>query len=348
MRKDKPTVMLLYGGAGCEANVSKTGALYLRTLIDESEFNLIPVFISTGGEWSIKEPSDRYSARDHKPVIPICKGGVGGIVSEGGFIGIDAAFPLLHGDLGEDGVIQGTLRAFNIPYVGADTYTGPVAMDKAYTKIIAESLGIRTAAFVLGIRGTAEYSKERTRRIAEEKFGYPMFIKPARLGSSVGAFSVSCPEEFDSAYDTADRLSDGRVLIEELLDISVEAECAVFKVKNKEIITDFGGISCNYGFYDYDKKYSEGSDATVSESISIDPVIRNIMHRSASLLSDYLGIRHLGRFDFFITRDKDVIFNEINTMPGFTSGSLYPRLLTRSGIDPHDAVRAMLWDAIDG
>lgn len=346
MKKGKPRVILLYGGKGCESRVSEDGAIYLRSLIDGDSYDLIPVFIAKSGEWFIKEPQDKLNPTDESSVSPAVKDGRGGLITAQGFVPVDAAFPLLHGDFGEDGVIQGALAGANIPYVGADTYAGAVAMDKAYTKIIAESLDVRTAKYVLGIRGSKSHGKEQARLLSEELFGYPMFIKPARLGSSVGASCVMSAEGFSPAYDAADAVSDGRVLIEELIDIQIEAECALYRVKNKDIITDCGGISCSFGFYDYDKKYSGEGGALVSDSIQIDPVARDIMRGYAHRLADALGLRHLSRIDFFVTRRGEVLFNEINTMPGFTEGSLYPKLLMRAGIKPRDAVREMLEDVI--
>ena len=367
MKKQKPRVLLLYGGKGCESSVSERGAVYLRSLIDRDKFELIPVFIDRRGEWFVREPEDFSNNTSHplatpagaelltegvgahkneESVSPATVGGAGGIVTKDGFLKIDCAFPLLHGDFGEDGIIQGALAAANIPYVGADTYLGPLAMDKAYTKIIAESLGIRCARSVLGIRGSSEHSREKAKLLAEEKLGYPMFIKPARLGSSVGARCVVGAEDFFAAYDSADSLSDGRVLIEELVDIALEAECAVFRVKNKEIITDIGGISCTSGFYDYGKKYSGERGALVSDTVKVDSRVQSTIREYAKKLSDALGIRHLSRIDFFVTRDGEVLFNEINTMPGFTEGSLYPKLLKKAGIDPAEAVTEMLEDAM--
>ena len=345
MKIAKPTVLLLYGGKGCEADVSENGAIYLRSLIPTDSYNLIPVFIDKRGGWFIKEPGDSAQPSPEAAVTPAIKGGLGGIITNGDFLEVDCAFPLLHGDFGEDGVIQGALAAANIPYVGADNYLGPLAMDKAYTKIIAESLGIKCAKSVLGIRGSDSYGRDSVKCIAERNFGYPMFIKPARLGSSVGASAVLCEEDFLRAYSAADAVCDGRVLIEELVDIALEAECAVFRVKNKEIITDFGCISCKCGFYDYGKKYSGESGASVSDFSDIDPQAKSIMREYSSRLTDVLGIRHLARIDFFITKKGEVLFNEINTMPGFTGGSLYPKLLARAGIDPSWAVSQMIEDA---
>ena len=345
MKSTKSTALLLYGGKGCEADVSEKGAIYLRSLIPSDSYNLIPVFIDKRGGWFIKEPGNTAPPSPESAVTPAIKGGLGGISTSDGFLWADCAFPLLHGDFGEDGVIQGALAAANIPYVGADNYLGPLAMDKAYTKIIAESLGVKCAKSVLAIRGSDLYGMDRAKRIAEETFGYPMFIKPARLGSSVGASAVLREEDFLRAYSAADAVCDGRVLIEELVDIATEAECAVFRVKNKEIITDFGSISCNFGFYDYEKKYSGESGASVSDFSDIDPRTKGIMREYSSRLTDVLGIRHLARIDFFITKKGEVLFNEINTMPGFTCGSLYPKLLERAGIDPSWAVSQMIEDA---
>ena len=348
MQKRKPTVLLIYGGVGVERDVSVMSAQNLYSLLDKNEFEPLPIFISRSGAWlrteSVYSPSESEE-KTLSNVHPAIKDGCGGIFTDGEFIPVDVAFPMLHGDGGEDGTVQGALECAKIKFVGPDFYSGPVTMDKAFTKIIAERLGIPTARFTLGIEGTSLYSKESAIDRAEELFGYPMFIKPARLGSSIGASRADDREAALIAYGEAKAFSD-RVLIEELVDIEKEAECAYFKVKNKELITDLAEISCSLGFYDYDKKYFTPEGVTLNEVAKIDPDTKALIKGYVRTLAEYLGVRHLGRFDFFISRDGRVLFNEVNAIPGFTKTSLYPALLKEAGLSPTLAVSLMIKDAL--
>ena len=348
MQKTKNTVLLIFGGRGAEHDVSKMSAEYLFTLLDREAFEVIPIFITREGRWlKLDTPkiSGEHDTEDLREVHLGQRQGVGGITEGNKFTRVDAAFPILHGDFGEDGVVQGALENAKIKFVGSDNYSGPITMDKAFTKIIAERLGIPTARFVLGIDGAQSYSKEETLNRAERLFGYPMFIKPSRLGSSIGAGRACGREEASALYDKALEYSP-RVLIEELVDIDKEVECAYFKVKNKEIITDLAEISCSFGFYDYDKKYLGQSGASLSPTADTSRRIREAVKGYTKLLAEYIGVRHLGRFDFFITRDGRILFNEINAIPGVTVGSLYPALLEKSGITAADAVNLMIKDAL--
>lgn len=347
MQKTKPTILLIYGGRGVERDVSVMSASYLFSLIDSEEFVTIPVFISERGSWLKTDRIFHPTQSEENSLSEVHLGildGRGGIFEGQRFIPVDAAFPMLHGDFGEDGVVQGALSCAKINFVGPDVYSGSLTMDKAYTKIIAERLGIPTARFVLGIEGSSHYSASEALSRAEEEFGYPMFIKPARLGSSIGASRADNRESATLAYDAAKLYSD-RVLIEELVDIDKEVECGYFKVKNKEIITDLAEISCSFGFYDYERKYFCESGASLCTQAEVDEKIREAVKQYSKLLAEYLGIRHLSRIDFFITREGRVVFNEINAIPGFTSSSMYPLLIKEAGLDPHLAVSLMIKDA---
>ena len=245
----KKTVMLIYGGEGYERDISIKSAENLSRLIDTDKYKLLYVEISKSGAWYLR---GGINSRDTGATLtyPVLLGGASGILVNGVLIHIDAAVIALHGDHGEDGMIQGALAAAHIKYVGQDVYAAAATSDKAYTKLIAERLGIRTAGWLLAVS-----EDEKTARIrAEEKLGYPMFIKPARLGSSFGAHPVRSREDFDFAYLDAQKYGDGRVLIEELIDISYELECALFD-DGVRIISPNGRILSDGRFYDYKSKY---------------------------------------------------------------------------------------------
>ena len=351
------TVSLIFGGRGYEHEVSVTGAEYLFSLLDRRA--LTPVFISPDGVWKIpkdytvdphpcmsfRQILDKISDGDTVTVFPYYNGFEGGFVTEDrGIIPCSVAIPLLHGEWGEDGTVQGALESAFIPYVGCRVTAGALCIDKVLTKAVASSLGIKTAPHVT-VRSDSEQDVAEAIDTAEKTLGYPMFVKPIRLGSSVGAGSA------DSPIELAERIRDalktgGGAMIEKKIDLLCEAECAVYKTKSKELISGVGGIVSLGGFYDYERKYSGGKGSTVLNKIDITHDQSDTVRRFTKLLSDAIGIRHLGRFDFFVTVDGEVIFNEINTFPGFTSGSLWPRLIRDAGLDPKDAVYGMIEDAL--
>ena len=348
----KNTVALIFGGRGYEHDVSVEGAKFVFPLIDRSRYKALPIYIKKSGEWTIPKggvsasPEEIVTEKvDLEVVHPTFAKRVGGISYGDKFIPIRCAFPLLHGDYGEDGVIAGVLKNSNIPFIGCDVEAGALCSDKAYTKIVAEHLGIPTAKWTLGY-GSTIASARRAKERAEKLFSYPMFIKPCGLGSSVGASPVRSESEFDVAYLKAARLGCGRVLIEELISIEKELECAYFATKGKELFTNLGQISCNSSFYDYSEKYSNASSARVDATSDATEKITEKIKEYSKLLTDIIGIRDIARIDYFLTRDGEIIFNEINTMPGFTGGSLYPRLLETCGINPSRLVNLLISNRI--
>lgn len=350
---EKFNLALLFGGRGYERDVSISGAEFLLSKVDKEKYKTTLVHITEEGEWQIPlEETDSIAALVKQTckataVAPVFIGGRGGLVSRGGFTEISVAFPLLHGDYGEDGIVQGALENARIPFVGQGTKTGALLSDKIYTKIVAEHLGIPTAKWTLGIRDSRIYTKSRAKATAEKAFSYPIFLKPSSLGSSVGASAVLCEEGFDPAYTLAESLGDGRVLLEECLDVKRELECAYFSAFGKELFTNIGEISYTDGFYDYDSKYSGASKASVRTAADITCETRKqILEYSKSLVS-YFGIRDLSRIDFFLTQDGRLLFNEINTLPGFTESSLYPRLLEEAGVDTQSLITSLLQNAME-
>ena len=337
--KNRRNVALLYGGRGAEHDVSVSGAKFVYPLIDGEHFDTLPIYIKRDGEMLLLRPSD-----DPTSGIPteLCRGG---IRLGGERIAVHAALPLLHGEHGEDGSLQGALLHSDIPFVGCGVHAGALTSDKAFTKLIAESLGIPTTEWILSVDGGDAMGREVSRRRAELAFGYPMFIKPARQGSSIGAHSVSTPSELDEAYTDAARCGDGRVIIERRADVKFEIECAYFGTKSKVLFTKVGEIPSNGRFYDYSGKYTTG-DFSPRAGSPLDTVIGDAVRAYSRTLCEYIGIRHLARFDFFLTEDDRLVFNEINTMPGFTSGSLYPAMLECEGISAASAIDLLIRDVI--
>ena len=328
----KARIALIYGGKSSEHNVSVKGYEYISELLKDSDYDILPVYIDKTGEWFI-----RLKGADI-PAYPTRKMS-GSLYTGYGFIKIDAAIPLLHGEGGEDGSVQGALEIAKIPYVGAKVCASALCLDKTYTKTVAESLGIPT---VPSVSFSRSIQTELALKDCSEKLGFPMFIKARRLGSSVGAYPARDETEFRDAFPRAVSEGDKLVLVEKFLSKKRELECAFCEIKGQRIITPPGEILVD-GFYGYNEKYG-GQTRTEAKADVAEDVLKKTEEYSCAL-ADALELRHLARIDYFLT-DEGVFFNEINTFPGFTGESLYPKMLLEYGIDPASAIISFVEDAL--
>lgn len=324
----KKTVALIFGGEGFEHKISEMSAANLYGLIDASLYSVRPVGISNDGYWYIyKGHKDKISngswAFDTKnliPAYPVKMNGACGFITDSGIIPIDCAIPCLHGDFGEDGTIQGALTSAGIAYIGQSVCASAITNDKIYSKLIAEHLGVPTAKWSY----TPSNDAKEAKRMAEAKLGYPMFIKPVSLGSSYGASPVFSPEDFENAYSEAQRF-DSKILAEELIPFEYEIECAMLEDGTMRF-SPGGRILSNGKFYDYDSKYRAQSSPKTEAFSGKDNETEERITEYSKRLSDFIGLKYLSRLDFFVTKDKKIYFNEINTFPGMTETSLYPKL----------------------
>lgn len=340
MQRKSSAVLLLYGGAGREHEISCRSAANVLLALNKAGVNALPVGIGKDGIFRLHpdvsaaireaEAGALLVHRDGGAVFPGRLRETGCLLSEGGAIPIRCALPILHGDRGEDGEIQGLLSAAGIPYIGCDTRAGALCADKSAVKAIASRLGIPTARWVV----SGEKDPERARLAAEKELFYPLFCKPLFLGSSVGASSAPDRESFAASYAGAAQY--GRVLVEEAVDVACELEVAYIGLSGG-ICTSPGAVVCD-GCYSYDEKYGGGSRAAVLT----DPLAEGRISESAAALCrryaerlvSAAGLRDLSRIDFFLDRRGRVLFNEINTLPGLTEISLYPRLAASAGYPP--------------
>ena len=338
MRDTRPAVALIFGGMGYEREISISGAPYLHSLIDKTKYKVIPILIESSGVMTEAEISGG-NVKDTGVAAHLFRMfGRGGVIAEGDFTPLAAAIPLLHGDLGEDGTLQGALTTVGIPYIGCDPSAGSLCLDKIFTKIIAEHLGIPVAKYRTYIEN-CDTSPDIPE--FEKHLGYPMFVKPARLGSSVGISLAKDRASLEKAIAEAKEVGSGRVLIEECIKVKEEAEVAFLELSGKRIFTAPGSVSGTDGFYDFSKKY-QSTTAQISEVAGTTQKQAELIEKYSMALASFIGLRHISRIDFFISEDGGVIFNEINTFPGFTVGSLYPRLLKKAGIDPALAINSLI------
>ena len=335
----KLNVCILFGGISPEHEVSLRSAESVLNHIDKDKYNILPVGITKAGQWIYFGGTD-YSmlpAGTWMDCPGNCPAAISPVRGQGLLrfdadtvtaAPIDVAFPVLHGENGEDGAMQGLLQMAGIPYVGPHVSASAVAMDKTLTKLVIDKEGIPQAAWE-PVR--AEELPEKMASIVaslEARFAYPMFVKPAGTGSSVGVSKAADREKLKAAITAAAKF-DSKILVEEFIK-GKEIEVAV--LGNAEPVASVcGEIDSGAEFYDYDAKYiTDTSTAYIPARISQD--LQDRIREAAVRVFKAVGCQGLSRVDFFATEDGRLVFNEINTIPGFTSISMYPKLFTASGI----------------
>ena len=343
----KGSLAFIYGGRGLEREVSLLGADFLLPIIEKSGYGCIPIYVTSDGRWLVSRHGndfvrpDIYGSGECAGLINL--GGRGGICLGGEIVMIDVAFPLLHGDFGEDGSIQGALETAAIPFIGEGVYTSAFCLDKAACRTLADGLSIEGARWISPPLGMDAC---QTADMAEMRLEYPMFIKPTSLGSSIGASRIDDRDAFIKAYiDASDNLR-RRVMIEELVDIDCELEIGVIRRKGKYIFTKIGKIKNETGFYSYVEKYSGDSITEVDPDYAATQEIEKTILDKAEALASSIGLRSLARMDFFLDKKGRIYFNEINTMPGFTRSSLFWRMFSKIGISPLELVEILISEAL--
>lgn len=346
----KLSVCVLFGGISPEHDVSLRSAEFVLNSLNPEKFNVFPVGITKNGDWILYGGTD-YSLlpsgewKNHPDnrraaISPVR--GQGLLSFEGDCVvreWIDVVFPVLHGENGEDGAMQGLLQMAGIPYVGPHVSASAVAMDKTLTKLVADQAGVRQADWLLVRSGDVDSHLDATMDLVEQKFSYPVFVKPAGTGSSVGVSKACNREELKSALLCAGTY-DRKILVEEFIH-GREVEVAVMG-NESPVASICGEIDSGAEFYDYDAKYiTDTSVAYIPARIS--DSVAEIVRDAAVRIYTAIGCQGLSRVDFFVTYEGDeVVFNEINTLPGFTSISMYPKLFAASGIPADQLVEELL------
>ena len=322
----KLNIGLIYGGKSTEYEVSLRSAKSVLDALDKEKYNVRLIHVLKTGEWVTTTDLSEIDLTlvENKETMKVVPGQQ--FETETTNIKLDSIFSVLHGTYGEDGNVQGLLECANVAYVGCDTRGSAVAMDKDVTKRLLDYHHIQVADGVVVHR----YEKsEVDYNLIEEALGLPMFIKPANQGSSVGVSKVNNEKEFNSALNSAFDFDD-KVLIEAAI---VGREIEVSVLGNDELTVSVPGeIVSNVDFYDYESKYltDDGATLIIPAKLTEDETtkIRAVAENTYRTL-DCLGY---ARVDVFLTESGEVIVNEINTLPGFTSISMYPKLMEESGI----------------
>ena len=336
----KLSVCILFGGRSPEHAVSLRSAEAVLNNIDHKKYNVFPVGITRDGDWILfggKDysllPTGAWERHPHNRRAAISPVRGQGLLSfEGDCVvreWIDVVFPVLHGENGEDGAMQGLLKLAGIPYVGPHVSASAVAMDKTLTKLVVDHAGVPQAAWHLVRRGELKNHAEKVLDALEKKFPYPMFVKPAGTGSSVGVSKAADREALAKALTAAAKY-DTKVLVEEFIH-GREIEVAVMG-NGSPMASICGEIDSGADFYDYDAKYvTDTSRAYIPARISEE--VQEMVREAAVKVYTAIGCQGLSRVDFFVTYEGErIVFTEINTLPGFTSISMYPKLFAASGI----------------
>ncbi len=352
----KKKIAVLFGGCSAEHEVSLVSALSVIRSLPKDKYEIIRIGITKDGRWYMytgpdeKIPSGEWEKSSEKVPAFLCPDrSVGGIVvntSNGcRIVKVDCVFPVLHGRNGEDGTIQGLLELSGIPFVGCGTRSSAVCMDKAITHSLLANADIACVKYLWFYRDS--YNGDSIRKIKtkiDARLGYPVFVKPADSGSSVGVTKVGCENELDAAVAAAAAES-SKILVEEAVD-GQEIECAVLGNRNPEAAEKVGEVVASAAFYDYDDKYKSGkSKLNIPAHIGKD--VSDEIRSTAVHAFRILGCRGFARVDFFVRNGKEVFLNELNTIPGFTSISMYPKLWEASGVPYSELLDRLIQLAFD-
>lgn len=348
---NKKNVAILFGGNSSEHEVSRRSAASVMRNLKREKYNSFFIGITKKGEWYLYSGEiDKISSGDWELDLPNKKRAIISpdpqdkgllIFNEDNIekIKIDVILPILHGRNGEDGTIQGLFELANIPYVGCGVLAASCCMDKIFTNIILKEAGIEKAKFAFIYRHDFEKNQTASIDYIEKTIGsYPLFVKPSNAGSSVGISKAKNKEELILAIKLALK-HDHRILIEENI-VGQEVECAVLG-NNEPIASTIGEIAAANDFYDYDAKYV--SDSGLFIPAHIDEEIADKIKEIAKKAYLAMGCRGLSRVDFFVEKKSNrILLNEINTLPGFTSISMYPKLMENIGIKTPDLLDKLI------
>lgn len=338
-------VAIICGGRSSEHEISCISAGGVISAIDRSKFQPLLIGITKSGKWVHLE--EDFPLRIIDGVLPVIPensppivADISGFTFNGSPLEIDIVFPLLHGPYGEDGTIQGMLEMADIDYVGSGVLASAVAMDKSFAKPIFASYGMKVAeGFTISAQEWADAPDSIVKQA--NSLSYPVFVKPARGGSSRGTSKVKAESELAAAIN--DALSfDSKVMIENAV-VGSEIECAVLEINGNPRASTVGKISIDskFEFYDFQAKYLDGA-TTIELPAPIPADVAALIQEQAIAAFKALDCRGLARVDFFLTANNEIIINELNTMPGFTATSVFPKMWQSNGVSYSEVITHLL------
>lgn len=348
----KINIGILFGGKSAEHEISLQSASNVFEAIDKEKYNPVLIAIDKKGKWishheaqfllksrqsDLSEQSDEIR---NVALIPESNGQMTVLNGDGYIPILDVIFPILHGPFGEDGTVQGLLKLANIPFVGASVLGSAVGMDKDVMKRLLRDAGIPIGKYI------CLYSEDPlpSFQSVKQELGLPCFVKPANLGSSVGISKVNTESEFNTALTRAFQY-DRKVLIEEFIK-GREIECAV--LGNRHPMASVPGeVIAQHDFYSYEAKYLDEKGAIIEIPAKISPEICDSIQKLSIKTFQVLCCEGMGRVDVFLTEDNRVLVNEINTIPGFTKISMYPKMWEKTGIPYSQLIDKLIDLAMD-
>jgi D-alanine-D-alanine ligase len=353
---------VIFGGTSSEHAISCLTAGGVLTAIDRNRYEVIGLGITRSGRWIVVDDASLAELRLVDGRLPELTEDAADVVllrsASGADVAVrnssalsklgpvDVAFALLHGPFGEDGTIQGLFEMMGTRYVGAGVLASAVGMDKIFMKLVLSASGLPIGPFVPIL--PAEWSRDRVACLeAVAALRYPVFVKPARGGSSLGISRVDDAGELAAAVEFA-RGFDPKVIVEEGMVGAREFECGVLAHPDNGAAeaSAVGEVRLHSGFYDFEAKYLPEEQVELDVPARVDADIAEEVQRLAVRTFEALGCEGLARVDVFLTRDQKVIINEINTMPGFTATSMFPRMWAASGVDYPELVDRLLQSAL--
>jgi D-alanine-D-alanine ligase len=354
----KIRVAVIFGGRSSEHSISCISAGSVLRALDRTKYDVVPIGITKSGNWVLEaDDADRLTMQngifpevdatnptvlftaDATATQLVVNSDVPDVLEQ-----VDVAFPVLHGPWGEDGTIQGLLELAGIPYVGSGVFASAAAMDKSHLKAMMQSAGLPVGPYE--VVSNAQWVNDQSGcldRIAE--LGLPVFVKPCRAGSSVGISKVKSQNELTAAIEAA-RMHDPKVIVESSIESAREIECGVLGTGTGPKASVCAEIIVREGheFYDFEAKYVDDS-VELSVPADLDPALHEKLRDLAIKAFLAMDGEGLARVDMFVT-GEDVVINEINTMPGFTPISMYPRMWAETGLDYPALVDALVQDAL--
>jgi len=339
----KQRVAVIFGGRSREHEVSLVSARSVMAALDPARWTVVPLGIARDGAWLSPAETAAALAEGRTALL----GGQPMLTSTealAALAGCDAVFPLVHGTFGEDGTLQGLLEMAGLPYAGAGVAASAVGMDKALMKALFREAGIRVARYAVVRAWEVGDGALDAIRYVEETLGYPCFVKPANGGSSVGITKAASREDLPGAFRAAFACDDKAVVEESIT--GQEVECSVLGNERPDVSV-VGEVVPDREFYDYESKYSPDSKTELHIPARIDPRVASEVRELAARMFTVMGCEGYARVDFFVRGGSEVVANEVNTIPGFTSISMYPKLWEASSLGYTDLLTRILELALE-
>lgn len=366
MEDTKITVAVIYGGKSGEHAISCATAAGIMQALDKDKYEIISIAITKAGVWVPGEtdPQKLVLTADASYEVPASEQQIllmRNAMGNGVFVctdingnitqipKVDVVFPVLHGPYGEDGTVQGILELNTLPFVGSGVLASALGMDKHLSKVVVQQAGVRVAPWVF-INDFVWEAERQQALAAVEQLDYPVFVKPARAGSSLGVSKVEDFSQVTQAIEKA-RQYDHRILVESGIAGS-EVEVAVLQSKQVDMLPRAASpgrlaFEADLEFYDFDTKYLAQVPMHLEIPAALEQAVLTQLQQQAVQIFSALGCEGLARVDFFVTDDNQIIFNEINTMPGFTPYSMYPKAWEQAGIKYSDLLDEIIMLAIN-